>query len=79
MLKLVKQLGYGLARVGGGLVIVGCLAYGFSVGVFEGMLQIALIIYIWNRALINKLFREYLPSRRNVKMTRLDEIINGGR
>jgi|HubBroStandDraft_1064217.scaffolds.fasta_scaffold1724610_1 hypothetical protein len=76
MKKLVSQFGYGPGWVGGGLVIAACLAYGFSLGLFAGMLQIAVMAYIWNRERINKLFREYSPARPSVKTTRLDEIIH---
>ena len=75
MKKVVSQLGHGLAWIGGSLVVVACLAYGFSLGNFEGMLQIAVMVYIWNRERINEFFREYVPGRQSVKMTRLDEIM----
>ena len=57
------------------LVVGACLAYGFSLGNFEGLLQIAVMVYIWNRERINELFREYVPGKQSVKMTRLDEIM----
>jgi hypothetical protein len=76
MEKLVNQLGYGLGWVGGGLVIVACLAYGFSLSFFAGMLQITVIVYIWNRERIGKLLSKYGPNRPCAKMTRLDEIIH---
>jgi hypothetical protein len=76
MEKLVNQLGYGLAWVGGGLIIVACLVYGFSLSFFAGTLQISVIAYIWNRERIDKLLSKYGPSRPSAKMTRLDEIIH---